>query len=482
MKNYSVERLTKIAISLSSEKDIDNLLDAILKEAMMITNCDGGTVYVYDDDEKLLRFHRLITKSKGFSMGGHGEPVNLPPVKLNRSHICACSAMDHKRIYIEDTYKSEVYDFSGAQKYDSLNDYRTVSMLVIPMEDEKGSVIGVLQLINAMDEDGNIIKFADDLEEITAALASLAAVSLTNRKLARNVYDLLHSFVQVMVGAVDTRTPYNAAHTRHMVRYAERFMDWLEETDNSRKFSENERDPFIMSVWLHDIGKLVVPLKIMDKQTRLGELYEKVRNRLEVGQLMERIDRLEHPERKEASLEREKALKQAWETIKEANDAVIVREELQRKLEKISGMECMTSDGSRVPVLTEKEYSAITVKKGTLTEEERIEMEKHVEYTSDFLSRMKFGGFYRNVPKWASSHHEFLDGSGYPKHYSGDDLSKEVRIITILDIYDSLTAEDRPYKPPIPKERAFLILNEMAEQGKIDGELLKLFEESGAWK
>ncbi len=482
MKEYSVERLTKIAISLSIEKDIDNLLDAILKEAMQMTNCDGGTVYVYNDDEKLLYFHRLITKSKGFSMGGHGERVNLPPVRLNRSHVCACSAMDHKRINIEDVYKSDIYDFSGAQKYDSLNDYRTASMLVIPMEDEKGSVIGVLQLINAMDEDGNIIRFAEELEEITAALASLAAVSLTNRKLARNVYDLLHSFVSAMVGAVDTRTPYNAAHTRNMVKYAERFLDWLSETENSWSFSENERDPFLMSVWLHDIGKLVVPLEIMDKPTRLGTLYDGIKNRLEVGQLMERINGLEHPEIKEVSKQKEEALKQAWETIKSANEAPLIREDMIEELNKIHGMRCMTADGSEIPVLTEKEYDSITVKKGTLTDAERSEMQKHVEYTAELLSHMKFGGFYKMVPKWATSHHEFMNGSGYPEHISGDDLPKEVRLITILDIFDSLTAEDRPYKPPMPRERAFLILHDMVKEGKIDGEILKLFEESGAWK
>ncbi|MBQ7564723.1 MAG: GAF domain-containing protein [Lachnospiraceae bacterium] len=482
MKQYSVNRLAKIAISLSIEKDLDNLLDAILKEAMQLTSCDGGTVYIYDPENDCLHFHRMITVSKGISSGGHESEITLPPVKLTRKNVCACCAMDNKRINIADVYTSDTYDFSGAQKYDSLNDYRTASMLVIPMEDSRGNVIGVLQLINALSEEGHTIPFADEYEEIIAALASLAAISLTNRKLAQDVSDILHSFVRVMVEAVDKRTPYNASHTRHMVRYAERFLLWLDETEHPLRFPENDKDPFLMSVWLHDIGKLVVPLAVMDKPTRLGAAWERIKSRIEIARLMVKVRGLQHPEEQSKCTEEEKALCDAWELIQEADQAPFLPGDRITELNELSKLSCATIDGGIIPLLTEDELTAITVRKGTLTDAERREMEKHVEYTADFLNKMKFGGYYEKVPEWASSHHEFLNGSGYPAHKTAEELPKEVRLLTILDIFDALTAEDRPYKPPMPKDRAFIILHDMAAEGKLDEELVALFEESGAWE
>ena len=482
MKHYSVNRLAKIAISLTIEKDLDNLLDAILKEAMQLTGCDGGTVYIYDPENDCLHFHRMITISKGISSGGHESRITLPPVKLTRKNVCACCAMDNKRINIADVYKSDIYDFSGAQKYDSLNDYRTVSMLVIPMDDSRGDIIGVLQLINALDEAGSTIPFDEEYEEIITALASLAAISITNRRLTQDVSDILHSFVKVMVEAVDKRTPYNASHTRHMVRYAERFIQWLDETENPLRFCENDKDPFLMSVWLHDIGKLVVPLTVMDKPTRLGASFDTIKSRVEIARLMLRIEGLKNPLEQRRYEEEEKSLCAAWDLIRKANQAPFLHRDLIAELKELSKLSCATIDGEIIPLLTENEFAAITVSKGTLTEEERKEMEKHVEYTADFLNKMKFGGHYGKVPMWASSHHEFLDGSGYPAHMKAEELPKEVRLLTILDIFDALTAEDRPYKPPMTKDRAFIVLHDMASEGKLDEELVCAFEESRAWE
>ena len=160
MKEYKLDRLIVIATALSVERDIDMLLEFILLEAMDITSCDGGTVYTLEDG--YLSFRNMITKSKNVYLNsGRGE-IKLPPIPLGRTHVCACSALDKKKINIPDVYLSEEYDFAGAQKYDALNDYRTKSMLVLPMEDDQGDVIGVLQLINAMDDDGEICPFPED--------------------------------------------------------------------------------------------------------------------------------------------------------------------------------------------------------------------------------------------------------------------------------------------------------------------------------
>ncbi|MCR5675467.1 MAG: GAF domain-containing protein [Lachnospiraceae bacterium] len=486
MKEYTLNRLIRIATALTLERDIDRLLFRILKEAIDYTGCDGGTVYLKEGEA--LRHCYMITRSRGLKAKAGDGGIDLPPVPLTRGHICACAAMDHVKINIPDVYLNEQYDFSGSRRYDRLNDYRTVSMLAVPMEvlpDDTGNgdVIGVLQLINAMDENGEIVAFPEACERIVFALASLAAVSLRSNRLARSIYDILNSFVRVMVGAIDTRSSYNANHTKSMVRYAENFLTWMESADipQDKKIPVSEREPFLMSIWLHDIGKLVIPLSVMDKATKLGRLETDVRHRLEIADIMERLRAAEDPAQKSEAEEKRRQYREAAELIFHANVTGILEEETIEQLNRCAKIRCLTSDGTAVPLLTEEELDAITVPRGTLTEKERRVMETHVVQTARMLSEMKFAGTFAQVPAWADAHHELLDGSGYPDGKTGAAIPREVRLMTILDIYDALTAEDRPYKPPMPPEEAFAILTEMADEGKIDAELLTLFRESNAW-
>ena len=388
---------------------------------------------------------------------------------------------------------------------------RPVRQNVCPVLSEDGRVIGVLQLINSMDESGKTIPFDPEYEEIISAMASLAAVSLNNSRLARAVLDILHSFVTVMVDAIDARSSYNANHTKSMVKYAAAFLDWMnqkaagdvtgdaaaapgpadgqaEGDDGFRSFiSEEQRDPFLMSVWLHDIGKLVIPLEIMDKATRLGPARERILHRIETALLLEEIRGLKHPS-EAADAENQRALyRHAADVVRQADTVGFLNDGLLAELEQLKDLTLPAAEeasgaGGRVPLFTPEEWKAVTVRRGTLTAEERREIERHVEYTGSLLSKMVFEGDYEPVPRWASMHHELLDGSGYPDHVSGDQIPPEVRLLTILDVYDALTAEDRPYKPPMPAEKAFAILQDMADHGKLDGALLAEFRESGAWK
>ena len=475
---YSLDSMIKIALDLSAEKDFNVLMQKILSEAMGICHCDAGTVYIKEKDH--LDFYSVCTKSKGILTGR--KEGNMPPVPLTRKHVCACAAMDNKKINIPDIYNSTEYDFAGAQKYDSLNDYRTVSMLVIPMADEKDNVTGVLQLINSLDKDGKIIPFEKKYEEVVSALASLAAVSINNHKLAREVSNLLHSFVSVMVDAIDERSSYNATHTRSMVKYATNFTDWLQKTGNEWTFDDDRKDAFLMSVWLHDIGKLIIPLEVLDKPDRLGPLRDRIRSKIEITRLRAQLCGAENPEKAQECIKLTEDLDRAWELIDGSNNAGFISNETIEALKECSKIECMTSYGENEPLLNDAELEAITVQKGTLTSEERERIEEHVTFTARMLEKMGFGGIYENVPFWAGSHHEFVNGTGYPNHLSGDQLPKETRLLTIIDIYDALTAEDRPYKPPMPSEKAFAILTDMAKEGKLDADILKMFNDSGAWK
>lgn len=470
MKDISIDRIFKIGIALSAEKDNAKLFGMILNEAMDLTNSDAGTIYILEDQH--LVFNYMITRSKGTDLSDDRGEISIPPVPLSRGHVCACCAMDKKLINIEDVYDNTEYDFSGGRNYDSMNNYRTRSMLVVPMLDETDDCIGVLQLINTT-EDGHDRSYDLNDEHIIRALASFAAVSLNNRLLSEEVNDLLHSFVTVMVGAIDTRSPYNANHTKSMVNYGEKFLKWLDNNNSFIEIKDKDKDPFLMSIWLHDIGKLLIPLEVMDKATRLGDGIKDVMHRISIAILMEKLSGNE---------EKINVLKDARAFISEINEAGFLPDDKLKHLEEMADITCQDEDGNNVKLLTEDEVKALSIRKGTLTDEERHIIESHVEYTKKMLSGMKFSGRYKNVAKIASSHHEFIDGSGYPMHIKDKDIDVETRLLTILDIYDALTAEDRPYKPPLPVEKAFAILEDMAKEGKLDAEILKLFKDSRAWE
>ena len=479
-KKLSDDRLIHIAIELTTQKDFDLLMEYIIDEAMELTHCDGGTIYSLEEDN--LYFQNMITKSRGFRRSRRLGEIDLPPVALSSGAISAICAREKKRINIEDIYVSKEYDFSGPLRYDALNGYHTTSMLVLPMEDDKGHVIGVLQLLNAMEEDGTVIPFSEDYEQTVYAMTSLAAVSMNNHRLTQEIYDILHSFVKVMATAIDTRSPYNANHTRSMVRYAKRFLDWLDETDHPLRFPEEQVDPFLMSVWLHDVGKLVIPLEVMDKPDRLGTHTEPLMHKIEVAILMERLRVAERPEEKEDALAEISYLEEARALILEKNGAGFLPDPVLEHFREMGAHKVLTSTGEEALLLNDEELHCMLIQKGTLTDEERGIMQSHVVHTARMLAQMKFSRNYAKVPEWAGGHHEFLNGTGYPNHLTKEQLPMQVRLLTIIDIYDALTAEDRPYKPPMPAEKALGILRSMVEEGKLDGELLDLFETSGAWR
>ena len=319
---------------------------------------------------------------------------------------------------------------------------------------------------------GLIVTFGD--------LTALVQLSERNEALNKKLTEILDRFVQVMIGAIEARTPYNANHTKSMVRYGMKYLDWLEQT--GAREVDAIRKPFLASVWLHDVGKLVVPRSVMDKATRLGARERDVLHRIEIGMLCEQLRLAKEPALEAEVKERIEELKNAMELVKTANVAGFLTDDLLEKVEKLRDMQCLTADGNKVPLLNEYEVEALSIRRGTLTREERKIVESHVVHTREMLEQMGFSGEYEQVSLWAGEHHEYLDGSGYPAGLQGEALPWETRLLTILDIYDSLTADDRPYKPAMTSQRAFQILEGMSVDGKLDGEILKSFYESKAWE
>ena len=312
-------------------------------------------------------------------------------------------------------------------------------------------------------------------------MSSQAAISLTNMIYAEQITGLLDSLVGALSAAIDQRSPYNANHSRNMVRYGEAFLDWLDARDHPWRFDPDKRKTFLMSVWLHDVGKLVVPLEVMDKESRLGPGIEAVRQRFSAMGLLDRIALLEgRLDREEA--ERRTALRtEDLAFIERIDRAGFLPDGDLARVEELAARTYTDENGEVRPWLTEEERVCLSVRKGTLTAAERQVMESHVTVTARILDQVSFPKLYARVPAWASAHHELLNGKGYPHHLTADGIPKEVRLLTILDVFDALTARDRPYKPPMPAEKALSILHSMVEEGAVDGEVLDLFEASRAW-
>ncbi len=473
MKSSILRNILDVSIALCAEKNPDTLLNLILNVAMNITNCDAGTLYIKNDNNLL--FKVMITRS----MGKEVQNADLPPVKITKRNVCSCSMIENKTIYIDDVYASNEYDFIGPQKYDALTGYKTSSMLVIPMTDNKGEKIGVIQLINALSEDGDIIPFSKEFEEYILALSSQAAISLTNTNQALEIENLLISLVRTLSTAIYERTPYNVTHTQNMSLYADKFIDWLSVHHPKLAFTPENKSQFLMAVMLHDVGKLTVPLEVMNKETRLSSALDKVLTRFQIIDLTARLAKAEG---RGDYLSVKKKLDYAQQIIFEANTISFLNDELENEVKKIAKNTYTDVNGVTHNWLLNSELAALCIKKGTLTASERTIMETHVETTSRILDEIAFTSKYSMVTKWAQNHHEFLDGSGYPNRLTAVDLGFEERLLTIIDVFDGLSAKDRPYKSTIPTDKVFEILGSMVEENKIDGEILELFKQSRVWE
>lgn len=474
------EKILNIGIEMSTEQNRNRLLASILESGMEITHCDASTLYLYHEES--LTFKIMKTLSLGISRGENGETIDdIPPVPLKEENICAYAAIHREIINIPDVYHSQKFDFSGPKNYDRMTGYRTQSMLVLPVENHEGELIGVLQLMNAQDEAGNVIAFDEAYHIIIRSLASLAAITLTNLQYMEEIKEQLHSFVQAMATAIDERTPYNGSHTRKVAQYSEMLARHINEKHDMGEceyyFDENRLEQLLLAALLHDIGKMIVPLSVMNRATRLDKDIERVDARFKLLHAYYEIDYLKGRLSKDEFETHTQELEEMLQFIHEINSVGFLDDENYEKVLQIASKVYIREDGTKVPYITDFEKDCLTIRKGTLTEEARKIMESHVEMTAKILKKVHFNKNYQKVPKWAASHHEFLDGSGYPNHLTAKELDLETRILTVADIYDALTASDRPYKKPLPKETAINILRNMAKEGKVEAQLVEWLNE-----
>ncbi len=481
LEHEDFEKILNIGIRLTKEKDRHRILCAILENAMEITNCDAGTLYLYE--EGVLAFRIMKTLSRGISRGTNGEPItDMPPVPMKEENVCAYTAIHREIVNIPDVYNSSCFDFSGPKQYDALTGYHTRSQLVIPLEDNEEELLGVLQLINALDEEGNVISFDPQYHIIIRSLGSMAAIELTNRAYMEELKAQLYSFVEAFTTALDERTPYNASHTRNVEKYVGIMADHIARMHREGKcdedFDAERKERLKLAALLHDIGKMVVPLGIMNRATRLAGGMERVDARFALLKSFYEIDMLRGRITEEAYERQKKDLDAELALIHKIDGMGYLSDEEYERVCRLAEKKHVKEDGTVTPYITEKEKEYLMIRRGTLTEADRKEMENHVVMTEKILGKVHFHKNFASIKRWASSHHEYLDGSGYPEHLTGKELEPETRILSIADIYDALTAADRPYKNPMTRDEAVLVLRNMAAEGKLDAKLVEWFAEA----
>ena len=470
--------VVRLGTKLSAEKDKNRLFEKLLRAAMEITGCDAGTLYLFRDGK--LHFKVMKTLSQGVSRGENGEAIDLPPVAMREKNVCAFAARHRELVNIPDVYDSDRFDFSGPRRYDAMTGYRTGSMLVVPLEDAEGELIGVIQLINKLGKTGGVIHFTKEDEFILQSLGSMTAVSLSNMLYINEIKAQMFSFVQAFATAVDERTPYNGTHTRKVTIYAELVADEINRLHRKGEtkdfFDEARREQLVLAAALHDIGKMIVPLAVMNKATRLDYRLETVRQRFRLIDAWYERDALAGrlTEKKAARLRGELAADLAL--IEEKNGAGFLPDEDVEKLAAIARKVYRGPDKTKTPYLTEEEARCLLVRRGTLTDEERKTMESHVVMTDRILSKVRFNPKYAQARRFAATHHALLNGGGYPAQLQAKDLPLESRILTVVDVFDALTCTDRPYKQPIPRPKAFEILRGMAKDGQIEARLIDYLE------
>ncbi len=503
-----IRQLTHIGIALSAEKNISRLLEIIVDYARELSNADAGTLYILDEDKTHLRFEIMQNDTMKTRMGGtSGIEISLPKVPLykngtpNHSNVSSYSALTGEIVNIPDVYEATGFDFTGPREYDKSTGYRSKSMLVIPMKNHENSIIGVLQLLNAKaPETGEVIAFSKDFVDLVASLASQAAVALTNTQLIQNLKDLFYSFIQSIAAAIDAKSAYTGGHINRVVDLTMMIAEKINKSDQRPFkdvfFSEDEIEELRLAAWMHDVGKITTPENVVDKQTKLQSIFDRTQLIETRYNLITKLTENEYLQRKNElmlkgkgnpsqikHLDKECAgkiqhLEKELEFIKTCNqpgefmdkDKIGRIKDIAKKTYSLSGKE--------YPFLNEDEIENLCIKKGSLNDKERKIIEDHATMTLKILKELPFPQNLANVPEYASSHHEKLDGSGYPRGMSGKELPLQSRIMVIADIFEALTAKDRPYKKPMKLSQAIQILNSMQEKKLIDPDIFKLFLKS----
>jgi HD-GYP domain-containing protein (c-di-GMP phosphodiesterase class II) len=498
-----LEQLNSVGASLSAERDINRLLESILVAAKSITRADGGTLYRVTE-ERTLRFEIVRTSSLKYYLGGTtGNPVPFYPIQLfkdgkpNHGMVAASAALTGKTVNIADAYTADGFDFTGTRAFDNKTGYRSKSFLTVPMRNHENESIGVLQLINATDpKTGEIVAFSDSDQRLAESLASQAAIALTNRMLINQLEQLFESFINLMNSAIDEKSPYTGGHCQRVPVLTMLLAEAVNETTEGplKDFSMTEKDRYELKIagLLHDCGKVTTPVHVVDKATKLETIFDRVHlidTRFEV---LKRDAELEALRKKLACLEQKRPMDLAEEDrrLRERLRALDddcrflracniggerMRDEDIERVRRIARYRWRDVAGHEADFLTDDETKNLTIRAGTLTDDERQVINHHIVATIKMLEALPWPKHLTNVPEYAGGHHERMDGKGYPRGLTREQMSVQARCMGIADIFEALTAKDRPYKKGKTLSESLEILGRMKLNNHVDPDLFDIF-------
>jgi HD-GYP domain-containing protein (c-di-GMP phosphodiesterase class II) len=498
-----LEYLNAIGVALSQERDINRLLETILVAAKNLTRADGGTLYRLVDDR--LHFEIMRNDSLAIAMGGtSGTAIPFYPIPLhdkdgnpNLTMIAAYVAINDRTVNIADAYTEEGFDFSGTRNFDKRTGYRSTSFLTVPMKNHEGEIIGVLQLLNAIDAaTGQVTVFSDEDRRLAESLASQAAIALTNRLLIQQLEVLFESLIELINTAIDDKSPYTGGHCKRVpvltMMLAEAADRVTEGPLAGFHMSDKDRYELKIAGLLHDCGKITTPVHVVDKATKLQTIFDRI------ALVDTRFEALKR--------EAEVAMLRAVLAAREAEDASSeqrAREDFEAKVRQYDddreflrrtnvGSERMSAEdqarvsriaqytwtgpkGAPERFLSRDEEANLNIPYGTLNPKEREIINHHIVATIKMLEALPWPRHLVNVPEYAGGHHERMDGKGYPRGLTRAQMSVQARIMGIADIFEALTAKDRPYKPGKTLSESLAILAKFRENGHIDPDLFDIF-------
>ncbi len=487
-----MQQLLRIGSSLSSEKDIDQLLENILQAAMQITNADAGSLYRVVDDQ-LLKFEIVHTKSKGVHLGGKStKPIAIPPLPLFKEdgtpdlgRVVCYAYHKEQTVNVADAYNAEGFDFTGTHKFDAANGYRSTSFLTVPMKNHESETIGILQLINATDPvTGKVIPFTLDSQEIVEALSSQAAVALTNRMLILHLEELFESFIGLINHAIDDKSPYTGGHCNRVPDLTMMLADAVNRCNAGplKDFSLNDGDRQELKIagLLHDCGKITTPVHVVDKSTKLEKIFDRIHLieiRAEVALRDIQLALAQKLINEEEAEQRRTQLIDDFNFLSHCNigGEFMKDPDVQRVHDIAKRYMWQDVSGNTHPFLSEEEIGNLTIRAGTLNNEERQIINHHIDLTISMLEKLPWPKHLRNVTEYAGGHHEKMDGKGYPKGLTREQMSVPARCMGIADIFEALTAKDRPYKKGKTLSESLEILGKMKLGQHVDPDLFDIF-------
>lgn len=500
-----IQQLTRIGQSLSSETDLDKIFEMILDEGIAFTRADAATIYKVSEDARFLEFELVYNATLNMRQGGSNDPIRWNPVPLydadgNKviSHIVSAVYHNKHSLCFDDVYQATEYDISGTLMSDKRNNYRCKAMLTIPLKDHEDTVLGVIQFINPLDDENEIISFSPEHKTMLSSLSSQAAIALSNRKLIASLEDLLMQFMRSIAGAIEKKSKYSSDHITRVALLTDMIAEKINIADSGPfaqiHFSEDQLKEISMAGWMHDIGKIITPEFVMDKSCKLERIMDgfalvqarafHLRTLIKYLELkLSKQDFACFVQDKLGCVEQDPIsyIDEAIEFIRKLNiggefvpDPVIARMEALAEIN-------FEYEGEHYYLLDETDKKNLSIRRGTLNSEEIQIMRAHVSVTWDMLSQLSFPKKYSNVAYYAATHHEALNGKGYPQGLEALKLPLQSRMIAIADIFEALTSADRPYKKAKTLSESLTIMAFMVKDGHLDADLVDFFLDSGLY-